>query len=150
MFTDAEILIKIDAAFGDVKKPEHFTNYTHCEECAGHDELLRARDKETLRIEDVGNICWQPISVCTAEGFAYFLPALARMALSEPTYEYGWYGDTLEILLSSSEKFLAYCNRAQRLAVADFLDHLNVSRASLKDRGTDDARMSATAATWRA
>ena len=47
--------------------PDHFTDYTHCCECAEHDELLRARDRETLALEDVGNAGWDPICFVTAE-----------------------------------------------------------------------------------
>jgi len=74
--TDEQVLSEIDAAFYSVEKPEHFMDYTHCEECAEHDQLLRERDRETLRIEDVGNICWQPISFSSVQGIAYYMPAL--------------------------------------------------------------------------
>lgn len=144
MPSDSEILADIDAAFLSVERPEHFTNYSHCQDCAEHDELLRSRDRETLKIEDVGNICWQPISFCLPEGIAYFFPSLARFALSEPTHEYGWYGDTLSIHLSSegeSNEFLAYCNTEQRRAVAALIEHLNIARASLECRLTDDEEM---------
>jgi hypothetical protein len=153
MSTDAEILALIDAAFMSVDKPEHFTNFTHCEECAEHDEMLRSRDRESLRIEDVGNICWQPIGFSSPQGVAHFFPALARFALAEPTYGYGWYGDTLEIHLSangSENKLLAYCNLGQRQAIAALLGHLNVSRADLEERMTTEQEMLATQALWLA
>jgi hypothetical protein len=60
MTTDAQVLAQIDAAFGDVERPEHFTDYAHCCECAEHDALLRARDRDTLCIADVGNTGWDP------------------------------------------------------------------------------------------
>jgi len=153
MTTDAEILSLIDAAFLSVEKPEHFTNFTHCDECAEHDELLRSRERESLQIEDVGNIGWQPISFSSPQGVAYFLPALARLALSEPTYNYGWYGDTLEIHLSAKgeeNSLLAYCNPEQRQAVAALLGHLNTSRASLDERMTSEQEMRTTQALWLA
>lgn len=125
MTTSTEVLAAIDAAFHNAPKPEHFMDYAHCEEYAEHDELLRTRDGASLRIEDVGNIGWQPISACFPEGMAYYMPALARLALAEPTYNYGWYGDTLHIHLSHDGKensFLQYCNLNQRKAVADLCD----------------------------
>ncbi len=54
--SDAEILEQVKQVFSTAQRPEHFTNYTHCEECAEHDALLRSRDLDTLAIEDVGNV----------------------------------------------------------------------------------------------
>jgi hypothetical protein len=78
MPSDSEVLSRIDAAFASVRKPEHFTNYEHCEECREHDELLRTRDRQTLDLKDVGNICWQPISFSSGQGVAYYFPALVH------------------------------------------------------------------------
>jgi hypothetical protein len=95
MPSDADILQIIKQAFAECRRPEHFTDYTHCEECAEHDEVLRSRDVDTLRIEDVGNPGWDPICFTTWEGFAYYFPALARLAFAEPEYADGWYGTVL-------------------------------------------------------
>src|SRR5262245_43226978 len=92
MPTDAQILTAIDAAFGAWPRPQHFTDYRHCCECAEHDELLRSRDRSTLLQADVGNAGWDPICFCSAEGIAYYFPALARFALAEPVPELDWYG----------------------------------------------------------
>ncbi len=77
-----DILSIIDDAFRDVPRPEHFTNYKHCGECAEHDDLLRSRDRATLTIQDLGSAGWNPIAFLTAEGFVYYFPALAKLALS--------------------------------------------------------------------
>lgn len=66
--------------FGQVPRPEHFTNYTHCDECAEHDEMLRRQAPETLSYQDIG-YGWDPFSFITPEGFQYYFPALARLAL---------------------------------------------------------------------
>jgi hypothetical protein len=150
--TDAQITALIDGAFGGSAKPEHFTNFSHCVECLKHDELLRARDVTTLRIEDVGNICWQPISFTSPEGLAYYFPALARLALAEPTYGYGWYGDTLHIHLSSSgpdDAFLKFCSPKQRQAVAALLQHLDITRAHLDERSTTHEEFESAWQRWR-
>jgi len=151
MATDADILLLIDVAFGSVERPEHFTDFNHCEECLEHDELLRARDRTSLLIEDVGNIGWQPISFCSPQGIAYFMPALARLAMQEPTYNFGWYGDTLHIHLSHGDaenSFLTYCNAEQRKSISALLDHLNTSRASLPERMTHKAEMEKAQSLW--
>jgi len=141
--TDAQILQTVQQAFAECRRPEHFTNFTHCEECAEHDEVLRSRDVHTLRIEDVENPGWEPICFTTDEGFAYYLPALVRLALAEPTATHGWYGGQLLFHLCSdgrqNHRVLA-CTPAQRRAVADFLRHLVETRAALADSEchTDD------------
>jgi hypothetical protein len=79
---DDEIFQAIRAAFADCRRPEHFTNYTHCEECHEHDEVLCAHDVDTLALDDVGNPGWDPICFISPQGFAYYFPALARLALA--------------------------------------------------------------------
>lgn len=134
MPTDAQILQKIQSAFAERQRPEHFTNYTHCEECAEHDQVLRSRDVHSLRIEDVGNPGWDPICFTSPEGFAYYLPALARLALAQPAQPHGWYGPQLFFHLShdgcKNQRFLA-CTRGQRRVMADYLRHLIETTAAL-------------------
>lgn len=136
MKNDAAILAVIDAEFGAVPRPEHFTDFAHCCECAEHDETLRSRDRASLRIEDVGNPGWDPLCFCSAEGIAYFFPALARLALAGPAGESGWYGEQLLFHLYydyRDNRFYQYCLPSQRTAVAGFLAHLIDTRATLID-----------------
>jgi hypothetical protein len=131
---DDKVLATIDEVFGAINKPEHFTNYAHCCECAEHDELLRERTRETLKIEDVGNPGWDPLCFTSPDGIAYFFPTLARLALTEPTYNYGWYANQLLFHLYSGFKennFYNSCNEKQRAAVANLLAHIIETRSSL-------------------
>ena len=41
---DGEILRSVQAAFARGERPEHSTDYLHCEEYTEHEGLLRARD----------------------------------------------------------------------------------------------------------
>jgi hypothetical protein len=137
MSTDADVMAQIEAAFGAIDRPEHFTNFKHCCECAEHDELLRSRDRETLRIEDVGNPGWDPVCFTSPQGIAYYFPTLARIALAPPVHGYGWYADQLLFHLYSGlrdNKFFQYCSPLQRAAVASFLGHIIETRASLSDK----------------
>lgn len=136
MTTDADILQKVQGAFAKCERPEHFADFTHCEECAEHDELLRSRDIYSLRIEDVGNPGWDPICFVSPAGFAYYLPALARLALAEPDQVHGWYGAQLLFHLCSDgrrNERLLNCTPPQRRVVVEFLQHLAETRASLAD-----------------
>lgn len=92
---DAAILRFVQKAFAHCERPEHFTDYTHCQECEEYDKLLRSRDIDTLDIEDVGNQACDPLCFTLTEGFAYFFPALARLTLSEPKPGHGWYIEQL-------------------------------------------------------
>lgn len=141
MKTDADILAGIDAAFGACARPAHFTNHMHCEECAEHDALLCSRDRATLAIADVGNPGWDPMCFCSPEGKAYYLPALARLALAEPDAQYGWYGGQLVFHLWSGGEynpFYAYCNAEQRRAIVALLAHFVESRAALAEYDADE------------
>jgi hypothetical protein len=84
MPSDREVLAAINAAFGDVPKPDHFTNYTHCEECAEHDETLRTHDRDTPLVSHVDNPGWDPLCFTSPHGKAYYMPALAKFALDPP------------------------------------------------------------------
>jgi hypothetical protein len=79
--SETKILALVDRAFGASPRPEHFTNFNHCDECAEHDELLRSRDRDTLTVDDVGNAGWDPLSFTSSAGFAYYMPKLVRLAL---------------------------------------------------------------------
>jgi len=121
MATQSEAIAAVDQAFGSLPKPEHFTNFTHCEECAEHDELLRSRTRETLTFQDVGNPGWEPMCFSSAEGMAFYMPSLARLVFVDPPYGYTWYGDQLLFQLhygSFCNKLYTYCNAEQRQAIA--------------------------------
>jgi hypothetical protein len=77
----SDILGSIDAAFGDTPRPAHFTNYTHCEECAEHDATLLAHTPDTISLEVIGNPGWDPLCYVDTQGLHYFMPGLARLAL---------------------------------------------------------------------
>ena len=136
MPSDAIILERVHLAFAGCRRPEHFTDFTHCEECAEHDEVLRSRDIHTLRIEDVGKPGSDPVCYIVPEGFAYYFPALARLALAEPDDAHGWYGGELLFHLCAdgqrNERLLA-CTPAQRRVVVEFLQHLVETRAAVAD-----------------
>ncbi|MCA8965586.1 MAG: hypothetical protein KDC48_11935 [Planctomycetes bacterium] len=134
---DAAVLDSVRRAFSTYRRPEHFTDRDHCSECAEHDDVLRTRDLETLSVGDVGNPGWDPICFATDAAFGYYFPALARLALDEPTKEFGWYGDQLLFHLchdGSDNRRLAACTAEQRRAVADLLRHLSDTRGHLGEK----------------
>ena len=71
MQTDSDILTVVQQAFCHCPKPEHFTDYGHCEECREHDDTLRVKTVETLTRDDVRHSGWDPLCFTSPEGIAY-------------------------------------------------------------------------------
>jgi hypothetical protein len=134
MGSDAAVLELVRKAFSNCPKPEHFTNYEHCDECQDHDDVLRSRDIETLAIKDVGNSGWDPLCYTSPQGFAYFFPALARLVLSEPAEPFGWYGPQFFFHLTHDgqfSRFHPHFSREQKEAVVALLRHISETRQNL-------------------
>jgi hypothetical protein len=72
---------KADQLFGDSPRPEHFTDYRHCCECAEHDETFRAHTPASIGLSELGSPAWDPVCFATDEAFRYFFPALVRLAV---------------------------------------------------------------------
>jgi hypothetical protein len=127
---DTTALARFSQAFSACVRPAHFTNFAHCDECAEHDRTLQLRTPDTLAIGDVGNPGWDPICAISPDGFAYYLPGLARLVLDDCTAV--WYGSQFFSHLiwdgPGNARFL-HCSRQQRCAVADFIAHLIDTRA---------------------
>ena len=78
--TLAPLLSEVERVFA-MPRPGWFVNANHCCECAEHEETLQAHNVETLGLESVGSPAWDPVCfISNADGFKYFLPALARLA----------------------------------------------------------------------
>lgn len=131
MQSDKALLQSIQEAFCDCSKPEHFTNYAHCDECQEHDDTLRAQDADTLAREHVGNSGWDPLCFTSPEGIAYLFPALCRIALQQETGGSDWYGPQLLFHLTNNgqqNRLLARFSRPQKDAVIAFLRHMDRTR----------------------
>ena len=132
--TDAEVISLLDAAFAGCSRPDHFTNYVHCCECAEHDALLRTRNRDTLQLQDVGNPGWDPLCFTSAEGLLYFMPSLGRLALSPPKDGFDWYPPQLHFHLTyegGENRILRAATPTQRAAVVELLHHIVRTRSSL-------------------
>lgn len=131
--TQSEAIAAVDLAFGALSKPDHFTDYWHCEECLEHDELLRSRTRETLAIQDVANPVSDPLCFSHPEGIAFYMPSLARWVFAKPTDGYGWYGHQLLFHLYSGglyNAFYQYCSAEQRAAMAMLIGAMIESNTS--------------------
>ena len=82
MRSKADILTAINAAFANVPRPQHFTNYRHCDECADHDNTFRSHSRDSIGLDQLDNWGWDPVCFATVEGYKYYFPAFARLALA--------------------------------------------------------------------
>lgn len=125
---DEQTLNRIETAFQTIEKPEHFTNYTHCDECEYYDKLLISSTKYNISREKLGNSGSGPMGFANAQGFAYYFPALARYATIGNAFRH--YDNYANILINylkerrSENSFYSWCNREQKQAVTSFLHHL--------------------------
>jgi hypothetical protein len=111
----------------NVPKPDHFTNYLHCCECAEHDETLLAADVDSIGLEQLGNPGWDPLCFTSPDGFLYYMPAVVRLTLDtidKPTESY--LGQMLFHLIKDGpgNMLVSACNEVQRKFVAQFLEYL--------------------------
>jgi hypothetical protein len=118
-----QILEAINRTFGSVQRPEHFTNYKHCCECAEHDETLRLHDIDTIGLEELGHPSWDPICFITIEGYLYYMPALARLALGTGEK---YYLDQFPFHLNSDR--IAAFTPKQKIAVCRLLEYIRDTR----------------------
>jgi hypothetical protein len=106
-------------------KPEHFTNYTHCCECAEHDETLLNAEVDTIGMEELGSPGWDPICFATPEGKKYYVPAFVRLSLE--TMAGDFYLDQFLFHLEGEgpgNDFLKSCSRTQREFLVRFIAYL--------------------------
>ncbi len=131
--TDPEIPLLHEREFGSVPRPEKFT----CEDgdpwCMDADAKLHSWMPETLRLEDVTKFGYDPWTECLPQGKAYFLPAMARLALEEVHPCGDWYAGWLGHRLGCDSRLFEFCSTSQRGAILEFLDHLLSTRSGIAD-----------------
>ncbi len=104
-------------------KPEHFTDYRHCCECAEHDETLLAHDVDSIGMEQLGNPGWDPLCFSSVTGLLYYMPALVRLTLHTLEPSQVAYLDQFLFHLHRPE-VLEATNLQQRQFIAAFLESL--------------------------
>lgn len=151
-----EVLTTVEEAFRSASCPEHFTNYMHCQECADHDSLLRSRDRSMLKIEDVNNPAWNPVDYLTAEGFVYYFPALARLALSSNGEEflsifvpYHLYKALTDQKSRHSHRWLSALSKKQCDAILSFVRFVaHQKRSVMESQAVDSAELEQAVIFW--
>ena len=135
--------------FGKVPRPEHFTNHSHCCECAEHDEVLQKFTPDTINREALGHAGWDPMTFATETGFRYYLPALIRMALTKKDDEYYIDQFLSQVIRDGprNSRWLA-CTREERAIVLEALHALLEERTEEVDNWLDADRLMQAIEIW--
>ena len=108
------------------KKPDHFTDFEHCSECAEHDETLLRSSIDRISLVELGNPGWDPMCFCSPEGIEYYFPALVRLSL-ETAENDEFYFDQLLFHLECGGKenrLFLHCTGPQKEFVASFIEYM--------------------------
>ena len=108
-------------------KPEHFTDYRHCCECAEHDQTLLAFDVDSIGLEQLGNPGWDPLCFSSPEGLIYYMPALVRLTVDTVDNARESYLDQMLFHLIKDgprNNLVIACSDGQRRFIAQFLEYL--------------------------
>ncbi|MBB3166831.1 DUF6714 family protein [Simiduia aestuariiviva] len=108
-----------------IEKPEHFTNYTHCEECEEHDQTLNRSTIDSIGLDELGNPGWNPICFSSVEGKKYYMPSFIRLSLETMHSEF-YLGQLLSCLEGDGKENKLYCacNAEQRSFITDFIEYI--------------------------
>ena len=134
-------------AFALFEKPKQCTTYTDFEE-GEFNAVLLSSTQRSLTMEQIGTVCWSPISAMTPEALAYFMPRLIELAVThavdsdgEPFFCHyiNAFSDGPE-----NEKFGLF-EQAQRRVMADTFNFLvDTYREEMRREGwLDEARRAA-------
>ncbi|MBW2255460.1 MAG: hypothetical protein JRI25_12795 [Deltaproteobacteria bacterium] len=84
------VLEDIERAYAGAPCPTTFTNVDHCEECSEHNEWFLSHAPGDLDLEVLESISsgWNPFCFLQAPGWAWYLPAVTRLALQPGA---GWW-----------------------------------------------------------
>ena len=116
----------------NVPKPQHFTDYKHCCECAEHDQTLLAFDVDSIGLDQLGNPGWDPFCFSSPEGLLYYMPAIVRLTMDTIDNRHESYLDQMLFHLikdGPGNTLVTACNEEQRTFIAQFLEHLITQHA---------------------
>lgn len=107
------------------EKPEHFTDFTHCDECAEHNQTLLTTTVLTIGLDQSGNSGWDPICFCNEAGKKYYTPAFIRLSLETVNSEF-YFGQFLFHLKhdGKNNQYYRACTPDQRIFLAEFIAYM--------------------------
>ena len=126
----------------NVSRPEHFTNWTHCDECSEHDETLRLATIDSIGMQELGNPGWDPICFSSIEGKIFYMPVLIRLCIE--TINKGLYFESFLFHVTGNGEgndLVNSCSSEQRQFIRSFLEYMITEYPDVIDQAncTDDA-----------
>ena len=122
-----------------VEKPNHFTDYKHCEECEEHDQTLINASIDAIGLDELGNPGWDPICFSSPEGKQYYMPSLIRLSLDTMDDDF-YFGQLLFHLEGGwgNELYLA-CSQQQRGFIKAFVEYVIIQHTvQIEANGYED------------
>ena len=154
--TDGEVLAQVDAAFVKAPRPEHFAERPLDLERKDHDDLLRSRTRETLRISDVEMPGYNPVNCMTPEAFRYYFPTLARLGLAKDGEPF--LTDLVPFHLCDAlydkkgrhtHRWLSILDKPQRAAILAYVRHVASTRRHIMEHyGADEQELDRAVQFW--
>src|SRR5512138_3202270 len=88
MTTAAAALAALREAFRDVPRPEGMFIHDTCLccECQEHNTTLAAHTPGDITLAEFGSPGWDPMCFANEQAFAYYLPAMVRLAFEDTYY----------------------------------------------------------------
>ena len=77
-----EIIEEAYLKFASFKRPEHFTDYKHCKECAEFDAILQQYALGDISSNQLGTVSWSPVLFLTEDAYGYVMPRLIELSLN--------------------------------------------------------------------
>jgi len=108
-----------------IKKPLHFTNYQHCDECAENDALLQNLSRDDITLKDIGFPNWDLLDYCNVQAKLYFMSAIVRLSLE--TIHTDFYFKQFLFHLNEQSyglSLLDVCTDHQKQFVSSFIEHM--------------------------
>lgn len=109
----------------EIEKPEHFTNFNHCDECWDHDQILLKHTIDSISINELGNPAWDPICFCSNDGKKYYMPALIRLCFETLGSDFYFSQLLFHLELDGARNsFYLSCSQQQRQFIFDFIEFM--------------------------
>ena len=130
-------------------KPEHFTDFDHCEECLDHDLTLVNSDVDSIGFDELGNPGWDPICYVEAEGFIYYFPAFVRLCVNS-NHDQSYISQFLFHLSydGKNNRYTLAFSAEQRTFTLKFLNYLAEAKIDTITLYGDEEMLSSTIEIW--
>ena len=126
-----DVLDEIMNMFAKEPRPDTFTEYMHCEECADHNETLGKYDRYGIPLEQLNNPGWDPICFVKPEAFRYLFPRLCELAYGKGREYY------LDQFLFHLENNIGLLTAAEKHKVYELLLDISAKNAAEIDANLD-------------